>query len=122
ATYRWPFSPKRGAGLAFGILATSLFVFEMSYPARRPRARPLRTAQAWIQAHVYLGVVALAAVLAHSGFRWPHGGIGWLLLLLAAFTVATGLLGVWLQKFIPASLSEGLKVEAVYERIPELVA
>ena len=32
-------SPKRGAGLAFGIFAAAVLVFEMAYPFRRPRAR-----------------------------------------------------------------------------------
>lgn len=116
------FSPKRGLGLVLGILAALLFVFEMLYPARRPRARLLGTAMAWLQAHVYLGVVALVAVVAHAGFSWPHGAMGWFLLLLSAWTVLTGLLGVWLQKYVPAVLAEGLQVEALYERIPGLQA
>lgn len=119
---RWPWSPKRGLGLFFGFLATALFVFEMIYPFRRPRARPLRTAKAWAQAHVYLGVVALLAVLIHAGFRVPQGSLGWALLTLSVWTTASGLLGVWLQKWIPAALAEGLRVEALYERIPELMA
>ena len=41
ADYLWAWSPKRGFGLAFGILAALAFVFEMSYPARRPSAVPL---------------------------------------------------------------------------------
>lgn len=116
-----PWSPKRGLGLAFGILAALLFVFEMLYPTRRPRARPLATAKAWAQAHVYLGVIALLGVLIHSDFGWPHGSMGWALLLLSVWTSATGLAGVWLQKWVPAALSDGLRVEALYERIPELV-
>jgi hypothetical protein len=114
-------SPKRGLGLVFGFLAAFLFVFEMLYPARRPRARPLFTARNWIQAHVYLGVVAMLAVVIHAGFSWPHGGMGWWLLGLSAWTTGTGLLGVWLQKWIPAALAQGLKVEALYERIPALL-
>jgi hypothetical protein len=116
-----PWSPKRGLGLAFGILAALLFVFEMLYPTRRPRARPLRTAKAWAQAHVYLGAVAFLGVLIHSDFGWPHGSMGWALLLLSAWTTLTGVVGVWLQKWVPAALSDGLRVEALYERIPELV-
>ncbi len=116
-----PWSPKRGFGLAFGFLAAFLFVFEMLYPVRRPRARPLGTARAWIQAHVYLGLIALLAVVAHAGFAWPQGGMGWWLLGLSAWTTFTGLFGVWLQKWIPAALAEGLQVEALYERIPALV-
>jgi hypothetical protein len=117
----WPWSPKRGLGLAFGFLATALFVFEMAYPFRRPKARPLGTAKSWAQAHVYLGTLALLAVLIHAGFRLPRGGLGWALLLLSLWTTASGLMGVWLQKWIPAALAEGLRVEALYERIPGLV-
>jgi len=93
-------SPKRGLG-------------------RRPGL--LRTARTWLQAHVYLGVVAFLAVLAHADFSWPHGGMGWWLLGLSFWTTATGLLGVWLQKWIPQAMAQGLKVEALYERIPRLV-
>lgn len=114
-------SPKRGFGLAFGILAAFLFVFEMAYPFRRPKARPLRSAKAWMQAHVYLGALAFLGVLAHTGFGLPHGAMGWGLLLLSAWVTATGLVGVFLQKWIPAALSEGLRVEALFERIPALV-
>lgn len=117
----WPWSPKRGAGLACGFLAALLFGFEMAYPLRRPAARAASTAMAWIQAHVYLGGLAFVAVLAHAGFSLPHGLMGWLLLLLSAWTTATGLLGVLLQKWIPYALEKGLRVHALHERIPELV-
>jgi hypothetical protein len=119
--YFWAWSPGRGVGLAFGILAALAFVFEMAYPARRPSAVPLFTAKNWIQAHVYLGAVALLAVVIHAGFTWPSGAFGWWLLLLSAWTTLTGLLGVWLQKWIPATLAEGLQIEALYERIPFLI-
>ncbi len=93
----------------------------MSYPARRPAARPLLTAQNWIQAHVYLGILAFLGVFIHTGFAWPQGAFGWWLLVLSAWTTASGLLGVWLQKWIPATLTEGLQVEALFERIPGLL-
>jgi len=121
ASYLTAWSPKRGWGLAFGFLATALFVFEMAYPWRRSRARPLRTAKNWIQAHVYLGALAFVAVLVHSDFTWPRGSLGWALLLLSFWTTASGLMGVFLQKWIPATLAESLRVEALYERIPDLV-
>jgi hypothetical protein len=123
ATSAWlaPWSPKRGLGLFFGIVASLVFVFEMAYPYRRSRARPLGTARRWLQAHVYLGALAFLAVLIHAGFRWPGGLMGWALLLLSAWTTLTGLVGVWLQKWLPIVMSEGLRVEALYERIPALV-
>lgn len=122
ASYLQPWSPKRGFGLGFGFLATTLFVFEMAYPWRRSRAWPLGTARNWIQAHVYLGVLAFVAVLVHEGFSWPRGGMGWALVILSAWTTVSGLLGVFLQKWIPATLAESLRVEALYERIPALVS
>jgi hypothetical protein len=117
----WLRSPKRGAGLFFGILATALFLFEMSYPLRRPRARPFRSAKVWVQAHIYLGLVALLAVWIHAGYTLPHGLMGWLLLLLSLWVTSTGLLGVLLQKWIPSALAGGLSVTALFERIPSLV-
>ena len=55
AAWMGPFSPKRGLGLVFGIVAALVFVFEMAYPYRRSRAKPLGTARRWLQAHIYLG-------------------------------------------------------------------
>jgi hypothetical protein len=121
ASWRAPWSPKRGLGLVFGFAATVGFLFEMAYPLRRPKARLLRTARAWMQAHVYVGTVATVAVIAHAGFRWPGGAMGWWLLGLALWTSGTGVLGVFLQKWLPVALAEGLRVEALYERIPSLV-
>ena len=47
--------------------------------------------------------------------------MGWLLLILSFWATVSGLVGVWLQKWIPALLAGGLQVEALLERIPELV-
>jgi hypothetical protein len=121
ASWLRPWSPKRGLGLFFGIAAALAFLLEMAYPLRRPKARFFRTAKAWLQIHVYVGAVAFLAVLAHAGFRWPGGAMGWGLLLLSAWVCGSGLLGVFLQKWLPAALAEGLRVEALYERIPSLV-
>ena len=87
-------SAKRGFGLAFGVLAALLFVFEMGYPFRRPKARPLRSAKSWMQAHVYMGALAFLGVLAHAGFSLPHGWSGWALVALSGWVTASGLAGV----------------------------
>jgi hypothetical protein len=116
----WPWSPKRGLGLGFGILAALAFLFEMFYSSRRPKAWPLGTAKAWIQTHVYLGLLAMLAVVLHAG-GLPRGGFGWWLFVLSLWTTLSGLLGVFLQKTLPVALAEGLRVEALYERIPDLL-
>lgn len=119
-SFFWPLSPKRGLGLAFGIFAALAYVLEMLYPARRPRARPFGTAKGWLQVHVYLGALALLAVVIHAG-GLPTGRFGWWLFVLSLWTTLSGLLGVWLQKTLPVALAEGLRVEALFERIPDLV-
>jgi len=43
------------------------------------------------------------------------------LLILTLWSTASGLIGVYLQKHIPGVLAHALSVEAIYERIPELV-
>jgi hypothetical protein len=116
-TWRW--SPKHGAGLAFGIVGALFFVVESLYPSRWLRRHP--GAQAWMQIHTYLGLLALLAVLLHMGFSLPHGWIGWGLLLLSLWVTASGLVGVVLQKRLPAAMADGLAVEALYERIPGMV-
>jgi hypothetical protein len=62
----------------------------------------------------------MLAVVLHAG-GLPYGGFGWWLFLLSLWTTLSGLLGVWIQKTLPVALSEGLRVEALFERIPDLV-
>ena len=118
-----PWSPGRFWGLVFGGAAAAVFVVDALYPLRRRlMGWPFGTAQRWLQFHLYGGALAALFVLIHVGFRLPNGPFGWWLLTLTAWTTATGLAGVWLQKWIPAVLAGQLGVEAIYERIPALAA
>ena len=120
--WAWPWRPGRLGGLAFGILAAALFVSAALYPWRRRwKTRPWGTAQRWLRLHVYGSTLAMWFVLMHMGWQWPAGGMGWLLFGLSWWTTVTGLAGVWLQRMVPRVLSRRLSVEAIYERIPELV-
>jgi hypothetical protein len=117
-----PWQPGRFWGLTFGSVAMALFVNAGLYPLRRRlQAWPLGTVQRWLQLHIYGSIVALVLVLGHMGFRWPTGAMGWWLFGLTVWTTATGLLGVALQKWLPARLSRNLGIEVIYERLPEQV-
>ena len=118
-----PWSPGRLGGLTFGTLAALIFVVDSLYPFRRAwNAWPFANVQRWLQFHIYGGTIAALYVLIHVGFRLPNGMFGWWLFLLSFWVILSGLAGVYLQKQIPAVLANNLAVEAIYERIPELVA
>jgi hypothetical protein len=120
---REPWNAGRAGGLVFGIAASVLFLIDLLYPLRRRLFGFLfQSAQGWIQFHIYGGSVAFFFVIVHSGFKWPAGTLGWLLLGLSFWAMLSGLFGVWLQKWVPALMASGLSVEALFERIPELVA
>jgi len=121
AAWRWPWAPGRWGGLTAGTLAAALFFVDAAYPFRRRwNAWPFGTVQRWLQFHVYGGGIAALYVLMHVGFRLPNGLFGWWLFLLSLWVIVSGIVGVYLQKQIPAVLANNLAVEAIYERIPEL--
>lgn len=108
--------------IGYGIAAVVLFLGAMVYGARRrmPRRGP-GASYHWVQLHVYGGTLFLLLVWLHTGFRLPAGVLGWGLWSSAVWVVATGLVGVALQKWVPRALSSGLTTEVHYDRIPELV-
>lgn len=119
--------PGNAWGLAYGTLAAVLMFAVALFGVRR-RVVPitkrvgLGRAQTWVQFHVYAGTVALLLFLMHAGFRWPNSALGWWLFVLSIWVSVSGLLGVFLQKWIPRILTSGLSIEVLYDRIPELIA
>jgi hypothetical protein len=109
-------------GLTFGVLAALLMLLGALYPLRRRLLiAPLKTAQDWMQLHVYGSTLAAVFVLVHMGLHLPGGMFGWWLLGLTLWTTASGLLGVALQKWVPSLVATQLTVEVIYERIPDML-
>jgi hypothetical protein len=120
--WRSPFLPGRIGGLTFGVLAAVLFLNAAIYPWRRRfRARPLGTVQRWLHLHVYGSALGLLFVFLHVGLKLPSGVMGWLLLLLSVWTVATGIFGVWLQRIGPSILLRRFGTDPLHDRIPGMV-
>jgi hypothetical protein len=119
---RWiaAISPGRGAGLVFGSCAAAGFAVAMLYPLRRRRmAWPLRDARDWHRLHVVAGTAALPCALLHEGLRLPAGWLGWLLLVLAAWSTIFGGLAVLLQRRLPARLVAGATEEIPRGRVDD---
>ncbi len=115
----WNWAPDRGAGLAAGAVAGLLLLMLGAYVLpkrlvrswmrprdRRQQVRPVARSRTRVHliAHVGLGLLAPAAVLAHAGLAMPASPAGALLL---AFVVAsaTGAVGAAAYRGIPRMLT-----------------
>ena len=115
--------PGNWWGMAYGIFSSLLMLGAGLYAVRRRMLkRDLGNSKVWVQFHVYGGTLAGLLVLMHTGFHLPHGVFNWMLWLLSMWVTVSGLIGVALQRWIPLILASGLSTEAIYERIPELIA
>ena len=108
--------------MAYGIAATVLAAGALAYTARRraPRRGP-GASYHWMQIHVYGGALFLVLVALHTRGRLPAGPLAWGLWASSVWIVVTGVGGVFIQKWVPTSLTSGLTTEVHYDRIPELV-
>ncbi len=110
-------------GLTYGILASLLMVGAAFYGIRRRKpGLNIGKSQTWVLFHIYGGTMFMLLVFMHSGFHFPAGALNWWLWGLSLWVTISGLFGVALQQWLPKILTSGLSVEAVYERIPELIA
>jgi hypothetical protein len=113
-------------GLVYGTAAATLLLGAAAYGIRR-RTMRISTrhgagrSRTWLYLHPYGGSLFLLLVFMHSGFGLPSGWVTWWLWGLSLWTVASGFIGLALQRWIPKLLASGLSVEVHYDRIPELV-
>ena len=128
ARFYWgPLQSGNVVGLVFGALATALLILAALYGARRRAMAKvsrwrLGDARSWLRVHLQGGTLFLVAMVLHAGPTWPAGWLSWTLWILSLWTVATGCLGLALQRTIPRVLTARSGLEVLYERIPELVA
>ncbi|MFT5142246.1 MAG: hypothetical protein ACI80V_002847 [Rhodothermales bacterium] len=115
--------PSSVWGLSFGIAATALLGANLLYAVRRRtlRLRGLGKTWTYLQVHVYGGGLFLLLVLMHTGFATPRGVHTWWLYALSIWVVATGLIGIAIQKWIPTVLNASFPIEVHYDRVPALI-
>jgi hypothetical protein len=115
--------PSSAWGLSFGIAATALLGANLLYAVRRRTLglRGLGKTWTYLQVHVYGGALFLLLVLMHTGFATPRGVHTWWLYALSIWVVATGLIGIAVQKWIPTVLNASFPIEVHYDRVPALI-
>lgn len=103
--------PSGRAGLAFGIVATALFVLNLGYLIRKRliSIRWLGPLRLWMSFHVVTGIVGGALILLHAAFA-PSSALGVLALVALAVTIASGVVGRYIYAKVPRSL-EGRELE-----------
>jgi hypothetical protein len=111
------------SGFVCGILGGLIIVFEMLlWPRRRVRAWRLGSAQAWLRAHVWLGLLAVPLVLMHARLLFIGGLLNWALMATFALVIASGVWGLVLQQYLPTMLLEHVPAETIYDQIEHVAA
>jgi hypothetical protein len=108
-------------GLIYALVGSALMIFAGLLAAHRKLLRwnwvPRRAW--WLKGHIWLGLLSGVIIYCHSGFGWG-GTFEHVLWAVFALTLATGVIGVFLQHYLPGRLSAGSAEEVPYEQIPHL--
>jgi hypothetical protein len=116
---RWP-GGGSVSGLVFGVLAAAIFLFEVALVAKKTKtfrtARWLLSAQTWMKAHIWLGLLTVPLVVLHSGGQLG-GVLTTVFVAVFAVVIASGVWGLALQNLLPRLLLEAAPAETVYSQI-----
>ena len=110
-------------GFVCGVIAGAIVVFELLlWPRRRVRSWRLGSAQAWLRAHVWLGLLALPLALLHARLLFIGGWLNWALITLFLAVIFSGIWGLVVQQWIPGWMLERVPAETIYEQIDHVAA
>ena len=110
-------------GLVAGIAAGLIILFELLlWPRKRVRSWRIGSAQSWLRAHIWLGLLAVPLVLMHARLLFIGGLLNWALMTLFMLVIASGVWGLVLQQYIPRTLLEEVPAETIYDQIDRVAA
>lgn len=99
----------------FLLLALSFYLLRKNIYSYR-----LGSQQAWLQSHIYIGIISLVLLLMHSGFRLT-GPFSIFLVIIYFLTVISGIAGALIYRSVPLSLVKfGRKTRSEEELISDL--
>ena len=118
----YPGGPRGNSiqGLIYGVLGYGMMLFAGLMGARKrvPIWR-LGRASVWMRGHMWLGALSLPMILFHSGFSM-RGPLTFVLMTLLWLTFFSGIAGAAIQHFVPAGMTSSVKLETIYEQIPQV--
>ena len=119
AAKEWPGGSSL-PGFTFGVAGSLIILFEfLLWPRKRWRSARLGSAQAWLRAHIWLGLFVLPLLILHAGFRLG-GALSTVLMVLLVVVVASGLVGLIFQQTLPRRLLEQVPQETVPTQLVSL--
>jgi hypothetical protein len=110
-------------GLVFGIAGGLICLFEMLLWPRKALRRwgqmfPIGWTQAWMRAHVWLGLFSLPLLLMHGRVVFWGSALSSVLMGLFLVVIASGIWGLAMQQVIPRKLLEEVSAETIHSQIP----
>jgi hypothetical protein len=110
-------------GFAFGVVGGAIILFELLlWPRRRVRSWRLGSAQAWLRAHVWLGLFCVPLVLMHARLLFIGGLLNVALMTLFVIVIVSGVWGLVLQQYLPRMLLDEVPAETIREQIDHVAA
>lgn len=107
-------------GFTFGVVGGLIILFEMLlWWKKKVRVWRIGRAQAWMRAHIWLGLLCVPLLIFHSGFRLG-GTLSTVLMAFLVVVVASGIWGLALQQTLPRHLLDDVPAETIYSQIPAL--
>ncbi|MBM80152.1 MAG: hypothetical protein CMJ78_06110 [Planctomycetaceae bacterium] len=106
-------------GIVLGVLGGAIILFEfMLWPRRFRKVRAWRIgkAQAWMRAHIWLGLLTIPLIWLHSDFNWG-GQLSTILAWLYIIVIGSGVFGLVAQNVIPKNLLANVPAETIFSQI-----
>jgi hypothetical protein len=102
-------------------LAGLIVLFEfLIWPRKKVRSWQIfGSAQVWMRAHIWLGLLSLPLAILHTGFR-VGGHFNATFLILFVFVIVSGVFGLLMQNLLPKYLLRHVPAETVYGAIPDV--
>jgi hypothetical protein len=117
---QWP-GGSSVPGFTFGIAGGLIIIFEfLLWLRRKVRTWRIGSAQIWLRAHIWLGLLCLPLLILHSGLRLG-GTLSTILMVLLVLVIASGIWGLILQNLLPRRMLDGMPADTVYSQKSYLV-